>query len=1146
MPSAKLLRTLACLTLSLGTSLTAQSIYGTLRGIVTDKAGAVVQSAVVVLTNEGTNASRSTVTNSSGEYVFGQIVPANYTVGVEMKGFKKSERKNVVLNAQNTVDVDVILEVGNVTESISVTEEVPLIETATASQGQTIDRQKLVDLPNLGRNPYMFSKLAPNVAQVGNPAYMRMQDQSGSSQISVAGGPVRGNNYLIDGVPITDLNNRAIIIASLESVQEMKVQSNTYDAEIGRSGGGMFNTLLRSGTNQYHGSLGGYIRQTDWLANAYFDRGAGRPIVDQPFRNYYGSIGGPIWIPKVYNGKDKTFFWGVFEGYRDTQGNSGVTAVPTALERVGDFSATKNTIIYDPSNLVNGNRVAFPGNVIPRSRINPAGLGIASTFAAPNLPTTSLGALNTNYSGKLPSKADQKTIKFDHRLFNWWTANISYLKYNSLEPGETWFPDLPSTPEQWRLDRRVDATQINSTMTLNPTTVLSLRYGFNRFPNYSFTKYQNVDFGALGFSSAFVGQTPTKNFPTISFQNFYPGDNMGAGGTSSYVPNSKSLNGALSKFIGKHTLKAGADYRKMETTGSDLGDGGGTYSFENRFTRQSATSNSGGADIADLLLGYPTSASTYVSTKLFEYVRYFSGFVQDDIRLRNNLTLNIGMRWEHETGLQEKYNNLIVGFNPSALNSLSSVVGVPVKGAVQFAGQAGAKTSTGNPTNAKLSPRFGVAYQFNPKTTLRGGYGIFWAPTIALNSPYLSEGYSATTQPLYSADGGITPAITLSNPFPNGKSQPVGNALGDRTGLGIGLTVFDPNAKSTWIEQFSVDVQRELPMGVALSVAYVGSRSHNLVLGTNNLNQNQLLPSFGSLGSGLNKTVNNPYYVPGGSGIVGSKTISQGQLLRPFPAFANINYQFSDQNKAKYDSMAIRAQKRMGKGLSLLAAFTWAKAYDESSGGPGNNLNGGSAGPQNVYDLNSEYSNSNFIAPLRFSMSASYELPFGKGKQFLGGVNKLTDLALGGWSINLVNTTQSGYYLNITSSSNLNSSLYTASQRPNATGVNPATSGSVGSRINSGWLNPAAFSQAPAFTFGNVSRTLPVLGPGLYDWNASLFKSFSITEKFKAQFRAEFLNATNTPNFRGPGTAFGSGSFGQITSQANFSRMVQLGARIYF
>lgn len=280
------LKALLSLAFCFGTSAWAQSTYGGLRGIVADAGGGVLASSKVGLLNEGAGEVRSALTLATGEYLFSQVIPGSYTISVENPGFKKYSRKGVLVETQSQITVDVKMEVGNVTDSVNVTGEVPLIETATASQGQVIDRQKMIDLPNLGRNPYMFSKLAPNVQQVGNPAYARMQGQSGSSQISIAGGPSRGNNYLLDGIPITDMANRAIIIASLEAVQEMKLQANTYDAEVGRSGGSMFNVFLKSGTNSYHGSLAGYMRQTDGIANSFFSNRAGAPRTDQPFSNY--------------------------------------------------------------------------------------------------------------------------------------------------------------------------------------------------------------------------------------------------------------------------------------------------------------------------------------------------------------------------------------------------------------------------------------------------------------------------------------------------------------------------------------------------------------------------------------------------------------------------------------------------------------------------------------------------------------------------------------------------------------------------------------------------------------------------------------------------------------------------------------------
>ena len=1142
---------------SLCGSASAQTIYGSIRGIVSDPSSAIVANAKVTLTNEGTSAERTATTNNTGEYVFSQVIPGTYTVSVENAGFKKVERKGVILETQNQLTVDLQLEVGNVAESVSVTTETPLIETATASQGQVIDNQKLVDLPNIGRNPFMMSKLTPTIQQVGNPAYMRMQDQSGSSQISFAGGPIRGNNYLLDGVPITDMNNRAIVIPSLESVQEMKVQTNTYDSEIGRTGGGMFNVLMRSGSNEYHGSLGGWLRNTDWEANAFFNNASGIPRTDQPNRTYYGSFGGAVWIPKIYNGKNRTFFWVALEGYRDTQGNSGQTVVPTAAERTGDFShsfdSSGNLVLqYDPllPRDASGNRTPFGNNMIPLSRIDKTGLAIASFLGLPTR-TAAFEQPNVNYSGVLPSKAGQGTVKLDHRVTNWWSANLSFLRYHSNEPGENWFPSSPGSPENWVLDRRVDATQVNNTLTINSSTVATVRYGFNRFPNNSYTRSLGFNLASLNLSPGLVSQVSRSVFPPINFQNIYPGDQMGAAGNNSYyVPYSRSFGAAVSKFIGKHSLKIGVDWRSISDDGIDYDGSRGAlaFDFDDRFTRKNAAvSGGGGSDIASLLLGYPAVATGFQTSKIFENVRYQGAYIQDDVRVNSRLTLNMGLRWEHETGLTERNGNLIVGFDPNAVNSLSSKLGIPVKGSVEFQGKNGYPNQTGNYTYNKMSPRFGLAYQIDQKTIIRGGWGIFWAPSLSFSGPYTPEGATATTTPNPSSDGFNTPLIQLSNPFPGGLVQPVGTANGDATCLGISCTIFDRNSKGTYIEQFSFDIQRELPGAIAVSGAYVGSRTYRLMLGTPDININQLDPKYFSMGAAaLSTSVANPFYVPGGPGIVGSAKVSQAQLLRPFPAFGDLNLRFSDQNKAQFDSLVLKAQKRLSHGLTFLAAYTFSKNFDRSSGGTGSDVNRGSKGPQNAYNLPAEWAPSIVDATHRLSLTSSYELPFGRNKQFLGNVNRATDMIVGGWVINAVNVDSSGFPVIITQNSNNNSAYFGgASQRPNATGVSPATSGDFGQRL-SNWINKSAFSTAPVLTYGNVARTIPLKGPGMANWDISIFKNFVIYERFKAQFRAEALNAFNTPYFRSPQSAFGSGSFGQVTSQGNFPRFIDLALRLSF
>ncbi len=348
-----------------------------------------------------------------------------------------------------------------------------------------------------------------------------------------------------------------------------------------------------------------------------------------------------------------------------------------------------------------------------------------------------------------------------------------------------------------------------------------------------------------------------------------------------------------------------------------------------------------------------------------------------------------------------------------------------------------------------------------------------------------------------SNDANFTPATQLSNPFPTGLAKPVGNTLGDQTGIGKGLTIFDPAARSPRVQQFSFDIQRQLPSGVVMALGYVGSRTANLLLGTANININALEPRHFTLGSALNQAIPNPYFQRGGSGVVGAANVSRQQLLRPFSAFSDINYQFSDQNMARYDSMVVKAQKRFSSGLTFLGTYTFSKNYDASSGGAGNNLNGGNVGPQNPYDMAAEYGLSNVDAPHRLTSAITYELPFGLGKPI--ATSRMLDYFVGGWSINAVSVFQSGYPLQIRQNSNNNAPYGYASQRPNATGVSPMTEGSFGQRIDN-WINPAAFSQVGPLAFGNLSRTISMRGPGQVNWDISIFKTVTIAERYKAQF----------------------------------------------
>jgi hypothetical protein len=1121
-------------------TLAAQSFQGSMRGRVVDPKAATIPLARITVVDEGTGTARSTLTSDQGEYTFAALTPATYTVVAEAPGFKKSSRVGVVVSTQTAVTIDLTLELGQVTEQVNVTAEAPLIDTADASTGQVIDSQKLTDLPNLGRNPFMLSKLSESVVQVGNPKFNRMQDQSGSSQISIAGGPVRGNNYTLDGISITDSTNRAVIIPSQESVQEMKVQANTYDSEMGRTGGGTFNTFLRSGTNELHGSAFGYIRSTDWLANNFFSNRAGQPIPDQPFKNYGGSIGGPVRVPKIYNGRDRTFFFVTGEAYRQYDASGTRLAVPTALERAGDFSKSFSRtgngvlqLLYDPkTTTADGVRTLFPANVIPANRLSGVGLKMASYYPDPNVATAYYGAPNFDSTVRAFNRADQMTFKGDHEFTRWWKASASYLHYGSQEPSNRWFPNQIASPNQGVIYRKVDATQVNSTFTPTPTMVITARYGFNRFPNFTPPISLGFDLTTLGLPSSLAAMTRYTAFPSISMSDL---TSYGGGTTTQNVYHSKSFNTTVSKFLGRHSIKAGYDYRLLHHDGAP-GVGPSSFSFSDVFTRATpkTTTTGTGASLATMLLGYPTGGSMTVGTNFYNFVKYTGVFVQDDFRISSRLTLNFGLRLEHETGPADSNNKFISGFDPDAVSPIQAAIPeIKLKGAVQYAGLNGNPTHAFNPYSVKLGPRFGFAYSASSKMSIRGGYGIFWAPLPFSFQSTL--GYSQSTPIITSIDNNYTPAASLDNPYPNGLLAPAGNSAGGSAGIGQSISAYDRRTRSGgYVQQFSLDLQRQLAHGIVLSAGFIGSRGIHLVQDGRNLDQ--LDSQYLSLGSALNSNVTNPMYNRGGLLNVGNPTISQSQLLLPFPQFTGVTINGSDTNHSRYDAIYAKVQRRFSGGMTLLATYTWSRNLDQGYGTVSNSYSTAPSGPQNAYDLGTEWGLSTSHTPHRFSFAASYLLPFKTHRRVL-------DILATGWSANLTGVLQSGYPLAVAQPNN-NSVIGASTQRPNATGTAASVDAPFAKRID-GWINPAAFSQAAQFTFGNVGRVISLRGPGQISFDASLFKTFDVLEKVKAQFRAEAMNITNTPTFYGPNTTFTNPQFGIITSQANYPRLIQMGVRFY-
>jgi len=1159
----------------------AQSYYGTLKGSVLDQQGAAIAGATVTLTDTGTGVKRTAITNGSGEYVFSAVDPSTFNLSVTADNFQAFTRRGVVVTTQQTLTIDTKLMIGQTSQSVEVSASEPLIDTSTASNGQVFDTQKLTDLPNLGRNPFLLTKLNTNVTATGDPRFNRFQDQSGSSAISVSGGPINGNNYEIDGVPITDFSNRAVIIPSVDAVQEMKIQTNTYDAEMGRTGGGNFNTLLRSGSNTLHGNLLGTTRQTDWSANTWNNNYAGTPRPNITQYTYEGSIGGPIIIPKVYNGKDKTFFWLTEEGYRQRSPLANNYYLPSAAERAGDFSArgtvtngvcVSGRCIYDPATTdANGNRTPFANNIIPAGRLSAVGVNLLAGIPACGAGCTSVatyGATNFRPTDSLGDRADEFIGKVDHQVTRWWSANVSYMHYGSKEPGGNPLGSFAGDGNSYLLYRKVDATTVNSVITINPTTVATVGWGFNRFPNNTLDLTNNYDQTQLGFPSSYVGGLQKKSFPRLTLSQI--GMQVGTNNSGPAVFYSRNFVAGVSKSMGKQALKFGYVYRTISVDFTNVSNGNGFFTFNNTFTSQNAnsttTKTATGADLADMLLGYPTTGQVQVATKIALNVPYHAFYVQDDYRVTNRLTVNAGLRYEYEPGIQERSNHYAVGFDQNATNPIAATSGVATKGGIMFAGQSGYPTRCCSNSNTKFAPRVGVVFSLDEKSVVRGGYGIFYAPIYYSTSASFAPGYVSTTSYVASNNSNNTPANSLSNPYPGGLLQPVGNSLGLSQGLGDALTTIDQGRQSPMVQQYSLDLERQFPYGVALQLGYVGSKGKNLLPGNgttyniDQVNYNAIPYGVGtcpsnptglSAGTFLARSSANPYYQKGGIGVISAATVANAQLCKPFPEFSSVNVQPSSANSL-YNSLIVKAQKRMAHGLDFVIGYTWSANWD-SNFGTTSSLNSGQNGPQDIYNIKREYARAINNLPHRFTMGGTYQLPFGRGRTFLSS-NRWVDLAVGGWNVNATFVGQSGGPIAVKMNTNGNSNAGSGSQRPNLTGVTPCTSGSVQQRLGQGgkptYLNAAAFSDPGNGISGNAPRTLGgCSGPAYRNLDASIFKDFKVVERVTMQFRGEFMNLTNTPQFSIPtgNLAIGASSFGQVSTNAiNFPRLITLGGKIMF
>jgi hypothetical protein len=1184
-----------------GVNVPAQGFQGAIRGAVRDADG-VVPAADVTLTNEATGLSRTTATNEAGAYSFPNVDPGTYTLAIALQGFKGYSQKSIQVGTQQFITLDVTLEVGALAETVNVTGEAPLIDTSSASTGTVLDSEALQTLPSPGRAAFLIGTTVPTVIPTGDTQFNRQQDQTNASLLSLGGGTRRGNNYTLDGVPITDLRNRASANPSIEALEDMKVQVHTYDAEMGRTGGGVFNTTLRSGSNAYHGTAFFQTRPVWGQSNNYFSQKSGLPKPDSTYYLGGGGFGGPIV-------RNRTFFWFATEDYHDVQTRNVSVIMPTAAERRGDFSQTTNAagqlvVIYDPRT-----GQPFAGNQIPQDRINPVATSMLRYLPPPDIERDN-GSTNYTRTSLINNKFEQMySVKLEHKFTDQMSLTGFYLYNRTDEPEANYFgsgatadqkdPNRFADPGDYILKRRPQILAVNNTWVLSNTSVLALRFGMARFPDND-TLSIEFDPRTLGFSQTYANQVQLNKFPQVRIRGYDQGTGsrtLGAINPRDINWKSTSANATFSKLVGTHTFKFGGDIRKIGADTFIPGDGAGWFDFDKDMTSSNGGTGSttDGNAFASFLLGYPSSLATResrlsVSTPLNVFTYYYGGYAQDDWRVTSKFTLNYGLRFEHEDGLRERDNNFTVGFDPAMTSALSAVtipadpiVGTPARqvlGGLMYAGVDGNKKTQGNPPKVKWSPRVGIVYSIDQKTVLRGGYGLYWAP---YNYPPPSTssnnfGQVGYTQNTILVNNRTTPT-TLDNPFPSGIQQPSGNTLRALTNLDSNISYVDQNRTAPRVQQFSVDLQRELPGSLAVSVGYVGARGDHLgVSGSEDIgiNINQLDPKYLALGSAvLDEQRPNPFFgnpnVP--RSLSTPATLSRARLLRPFPQYSQINARQVTEGISQYNAGVFELTKRISHGIGGRFSYTYSVLKDNQLGETNfyspadpqlaiNNYNYLSSAPACVdgqefttacYDPLAEYGYSIIDVPHRVILAPIVELPFGTGRKWATG--RAADLLIGGWTIATAINLQSGFPLNIQQPANARLGGQNAN-RPNIVpGVDMSTPGSFADRLASAdhptatWINPAAFTLAPAGTFGNAPRTITeVRTPPQYNVDASFIKNFRLTGNKVAQLKIEVLNMFDRPNLRTLRNAntFGNANFGQVTTQAGFMRITQIMFRFTF
>jgi hypothetical protein len=1124
------------LLLSFASAAAAQGELATITGTLTDAQGGVIPGVTATAVNLATNVTTTAVTNDAGVYVLTSLVNGRYKLTCTLDGFAPVARE-LELRAGDRLRVDLTLNVGAITEETRVVAETPLLETTTATRSQVIDKEKVENLPLSGRNPYALAYTISGVTtQFTRPSISsRPFDNGGMDNISVNGGRLRSNELLLDGAPNTSREGNSqgslAFVPSPDAVQEVRVSTNTYDAQFGRTGGGVIAVSIRSGTNTFRGTGYYNFRDAALNSNLYENIQRGIPKEDLFHYNPGFTVGGPVLLPK-YNGRNRTFFFYAFEGLKSGIPVSAGQRAPTDLERQGNFSQSGVTI-YDPLNTINGVPQPFPGNIIPPNRIDPVSRNLLAYMVSPNSDPDAQG---NNFFPRANSRFDTYTSGISRVDHNFSENHRFFVRYGHNGRRET---RAKAEREENALTdgyhhRWNNVFSADLTSTLSPSFLSSLRGGWTRHRRLDVSGAEDLggfDPTKLGFPSSFVSAGPPRFYPIRV--NDYGGASIGQGGGQDGPSDDFYIQQTFTKIVGRHQVKFGGEYRyaKSDVENPLAGVNYANFQFSRNFTSlrpniANLTAADGGNAFASFMLGYMASNSVTYSP-IFDWKSNYTGvFVQDDWRLTNKLTVNLGLRWDYEAPVTEQGDQVNAGFDPNALALVCPACpasGLPqnLLGGLTFADGAFYTRDLNN-----VGPRVGFTYQLGQKMIVRGGYGLTFLD--ASTDRGTSTGYTRATQFVASLDSNRTPANRLSDPYPSGLLQPAGASLGAATALGTGINYHVGDRRIPEFNQWSVGAQYELFWRSVLDVAYIGSATRRIGVSQpiNNLTKEQI-----ALGDAyLNELVPNPFrgLVPDGGSRNTSTTIQRRELLRRYPQFAGINEQLGPIGTLDYQAIQVSWDKRLTNGIHFQINYTGSRNVGATSV-----LNMGEPLFEEVTDTH---------RPHVLLFTGGWILPAFETR---GAVMKHV---LGGWQINASTFFRSGLTVGMPDNVDLIGDP-TVSNPTMARWFNTCTLTVAGVRQTC-----ASDSEQPAFRI-RAENALDTTGSRLErvyrsePWvlDLSFFKTIRLSQRMNFQTRVEMFNVTNAVQWPTPNTTVTSAQFGTVAeTQSNDPRFVQIAFRLIF